>query len=207
LFERIEREHGGLDLLVNNASAIPDRLTEPGPFWHKPLALSCMIDVGLRSNYVAAYYAAPLLVAKGAGLLVNISSFGARCYMHGPAYGAVKAANDKMAHDMAHDLRPFGIAAVSLWLGLVKTERTMALCATEPEKYASLLAHAESPEFAGRVIAGLLRNPQRMDNSGQVLIAAELAQEYGISDIDDSQPPSHRAFLGSPPAWNAAVIE
>src|SRR5437899_12560221 len=62
LFERIEREHGGLDLLVNNASAIPDRLTEPGPFWHKPLALSSMIDVGLRSNYVAAYYAAPLLV-------------------------------------------------------------------------------------------------------------------------------------------------
>ena len=121
LFARVRREHGRLDLLVNNALAVHDDLTRPGPFWKKPLSLQVVLDVGTRSTYVASWYAAPLLVAAGGGLVVNTSSFGGTCYMHGPAYGAGKAAVDKMAHDMAHDFRPFGVAAVSLWMGMLKT--------------------------------------------------------------------------------------
>src|SRR5699024_5949963 len=98
------------------------------------LSLQVVLDVGTRSSYVASWFAAPLLVAGGGGLVVNTSSFGGRCYMHGPAYGAGKAAVDKMAHDMAHDFRPFGVAAISLWMGMLRTERTeigRASCRTE----------------------------------------------------------------------------
>ena len=85
LFERVEREHGRLDVLVNNALVVHDELTRPGPFWEKPLSLQVVLDVGTRSSYAASWYAAPLLVANGGGLVVNTSSFGGRCYMHGPA--------------------------------------------------------------------------------------------------------------------------
>jgi NAD(P)-dependent dehydrogenase (short-subunit alcohol dehydrogenase family) len=207
LFDRVHSEAGRLDLLVNCAIAIPDGLTDVLPFWKKNLAMTQLFDVGLRSTYVASYYAAPLLVQSGGGLVVNISSAGGRCYMHGPAYGAGKAATDKMSHDMAYDFRPDNVAVVSLWPGLVKTERTLAVCAAEPDKYRDFLAMAETPEFEGRVIAALYSDPRRMDRSGQVFYTAELALEYGVQDIGGAQPPSHRPFLGDPTIFSAAVIE
>ncbi|MFC4127749.1 SDR family NAD(P)-dependent oxidoreductase [Nocardia rhizosphaerae] len=207
LFERVRTEHGRLDLLVNNALALPDGLTDKGPFWEKPLGLLDLLDVGMRSTYVSTYFAAPLLVADGGGLVVNTSSFGGTCYMHGPAYGAGKAAVDKMAHDMAVDFRPANVAVVSLWMGLLTTERTLAAFAANPGAYDGLAATAESPEFVGRVIDALARDPQLMTRTGRVLIGAELAVELGVTDTDDRQPPSHRPMLGNPPEFSAAVID
>ena len=207
LFEQVRAENGRLDILVNNALAVPDALTMKGPFWDKPLSLLDLFDVGMRSSYVSSYYAAPLLVANGAGLVVNTSSFGGTCYMHGPAYGAGKAAVDKMAHDMAVDFRPFGVAVVSIWMGLLKTERTLAAFAANPGAYEGLAATAESPEFTGRVIDALARDPELMQHSGRVLIGAEIGAELGIRDIDDQQPPSQRPFLGSPPVFADAVVD
>lgn len=207
LFEHIGAEHGHLDLLVNCAIAIPEGLTDVLPFWEKSLDMTDLFGVGMRSAYVSSYYAAPLLLAAGGGLVANISSGGARCYMHGPAYGGAKAAVDKMTHDMAYDFRNANVAAVALWLGLVKTERTLAVCAEEPEKYADWLKMAESPEFAGRVITALYLDPARAARSGKVFYAAELALEYGVTDINGEQPPSHRAFLGDPTEFSAAVVE
>lgn len=207
LFEQVREEQGRLDILVNNATALHDALTEPGPFWDKPLELTAIWDVGMRSHYVATWYAAPLLLASGAGLVVNTSSFGGRIYMHGPAYGAGKAAVDKMAHDMAHDFKPFGVAVVSIWMGLLMTERTQRVFEAEPEKYAELAATTESPEFTGRVISCLASDPLLMEKSGQVWIGAELAQQYGVHDIDGKQPPSHRAFFGETTSYGDAVVE
>jgi NAD(P)-dependent dehydrogenase (short-subunit alcohol dehydrogenase family) len=87
----------------------------PGPFWEKPLQMVNMIDVGLRSNYVAAYYAAPLMNGARQVLIANISFYGSVSYFQGPAYGAAKAGTDKMRADMAVDLAPFGVSAVSIW--------------------------------------------------------------------------------------------
>ncbi len=207
LFARVEAECGRLDILVNNACAIPDRLAETGPFWDKPLDLVQILDVGMRSAYVASWFAAPILNRNG-GLVVNISSPGGRCYLHGPAYGAGKAAMDKMAHDMAHDFKPYGVVAVSLWPGFVKTERVVRGIASQPNhKYAAFLEMAESPEFTGRVIAALFTNPERMALSGQVHIVAELAQRFGVKDVNGKEPPSHRAFLCGPPEFSPIVIE
>ncbi len=123
LFKRVDSEHGGLDLLVNNAAAISDELVNPKPFWEKPLELGDVLDVGLRSAYVASWHAAPLLVRRGRGLIAFTSSPGSVCYMHGPAYGAQKAGVDKMAADMAVDFRDTGVATVSIWMGILLTER------------------------------------------------------------------------------------
>ncbi|MBN7796317.1 SDR family NAD(P)-dependent oxidoreductase [Parahaliea mediterranea] len=207
LFARIAGEQGRVDILVNNATCLPDGLVDAGPFWEKPLALTDIWNVGMRSHYVASWYAAPLLLKSDAGLVVNTSSFGGRIYMHGPAYGAGKAAVDKMAHDMAVDFKPHNVAVVSLWMGLLLTERTKRVFEAEPEKYADLAATSEHPEFTGRVIDALSRDPARMERSGRVHIVAELAQDYGVVDIDGEPRPSHRAFFGPPTEFGDAVIE
>ena len=207
LFAQVQRTHGRLDLLVNCAIAIPEQLTVPGPFWAKPLAMTALLDVGLRSAYVATHQAAPLLIAAQ-GLVVNISSAGSRCYMHGPAYGAGKAGIDKMSFDMAHDFRPHGVSVIALWPGLVTTERTLRVCAAEPDKYGHALDTAESPQFIGRVIAALLRDRAGLAaRSGGVFYTAELGQAYGVADTNGAQPPSPSAFFGAPPTFEAVVVE
>ena len=204
LFAQVKREQGTLDILVNNAFTIPEELTAKGPFWEKPLSLQTMFDVGMRSVYVASYYAAPLLVQNNSGLVVNTSSFGGTCYMHGPAYGAGKAAVDKMAHDMAVDFRPYNVAVISLWMGLLKTERTKAIFEGPRTRYRAL--SAEYPEFSGRVIDALARHPDPMRWTGQVVVGAELGAELGVTDIDGEQPRSHREKLGDPPRFSDAVV-
>jgi len=207
LFQRIQREHARLDILVNNATFLHDQLIEKGGFWTKPLELVDILDVGLRSAYVASWYAAPLMVARKNGVIAFTSSFGASCYMHGPAYGAQKVGVDKFAKDMAVDLRPYNVAAVSIWMGMLRTDRTKRVMDQDPAKYAGFWDIAETPEFTGHLIAALYRDPKRMERSGQVLVGAELGQELGIKDTDGKQPPSHRPMLGGPVQAHPAVVE
>ena len=206
LFARVAEECGRLELLVNNAAAISDRLTDPAPFWRKPLDLADVLDVGLRSSYVAAWYAAPLLLAAERGLVVFTSSPGSVCYMHGPAYGAQKAGLDKMAADMAVDFRGTAVSTVSLWMGILLTERMRRLFDGRPEALAAFAEHAETPHFTGRVIDALYRDPDLGALSGRTLIVAELAQGYGITDEGGRRPPSHRAALGSPREPSDVVV-
>ena len=198
LFERVRREHGRLDILVNCAIAIPDALTVPGPFWQKPLEMTGLLDVGLRSTYVASHCAAGLLIAAR-GLVVNISSAGSRCYMHGPAYGAGKAGTDKMSFDMAVELREHDVASVSIWPGLILTDELKAVPREYiPQHVLDDLPNFETPEFSGLVIERLWRDPERMARSGETLIAAELGFGYGIRDIDGKQPRLYTDTLGKP---------
>ncbi|HLB97734.1 MAG TPA: SDR family NAD(P)-dependent oxidoreductase [Acetobacteraceae bacterium] len=198
LFARVADESRRLDILVNNAASIHDDLIEPGGFWEKPLELAEILDVGLRSAYVASYYAAPLMVAGRSGLIAFTSSFGASCYMHGPAYGAQKAGLDKFAADMAVDLRPHNVAAISLWLGPQLTERTAVAARNRPDQYQDFMRHGETPQFNGRIIHALARDPQLPSLSGQTLISAEVAARYGITEEGGRVPPSYREQLGAP---------
>ncbi|MCA9692089.1 MAG: SDR family NAD(P)-dependent oxidoreductase, partial [Myxococcales bacterium] len=189
LFRRVADEAGRLDLLVNNVFCVPDGVLTPAPFWEQPLSFwDDMHAVGLRSHYVASVLAAPLLLRSDAGLIVNISSFGGASFQINVAYGVGKAGVDRLAADMAHDLRPRGVAAVSLYPGVVRTERLLALGDASPFS----LTHAESPELTGRVIAALARDPARMRYTGRTLVVAELADEYGVLDIDGARPRSPR---------------
>ena len=196
--QRISEEQGRLDILVNNAAVIHENLIDPGGFWEKPLALVDILDVGLRSAYVASYHAAKMMVHQQSGLITFTSSFGSACYMHGPAYGAQKVGYDKFATDMAIDLENDGVAVVSLWLGPQLTERTEIVLRHRGEQYDDFMASAETPEFNGRIIHALAADPAVMDKSGQTLVTAELAVEYGITDRGGLQPPSYRDQLGEP---------
>jgi NAD(P)-dependent dehydrogenase (short-subunit alcohol dehydrogenase family) len=206
LFARVAEECGGLDLLVNNAAAVHDALIGQKPFWEKDIGLCDILDVGLRSAYVDAYYAAPLMVDRPRGLIAFTSSPGSVCYMHGPAYGAQKAGIDKMAADMAVDFRGTPVRTVSIWMGILLTEKIRAAFDGNPEGLAAMAEHAETPEFTGRVIDALYRDPELDQLSGHTVIGAELAQRYGIADEDGRQPPSHRQMLGSPRQPSDVVI-
>jgi NAD(P)-dependent dehydrogenase (short-subunit alcohol dehydrogenase family) len=205
LFEQIADEAGRLDMLVNNAAYIHHQLIEKKPFWEKELDAQKILDVGLRSAYVASWHAARIMVPQGSGLIGMVSSFGASCYMHGPAYGAQKAGLDKLAHDMEHDLRGSGVAAVSIWLGPQVTERSLIAREVNPEQYEGFLAMAENPEFTGHILDAILAAPNRDELSGQTLVGAEIAQELGIKDRGQDRP-SHRAMLGSPRPKNPAAV-
>jgi NAD(P)-dependent dehydrogenase (short-subunit alcohol dehydrogenase family) len=203
LFERVKAEHGRLDILVNNAAKLVAAPT-PGGFWEKPLGSVDLITVGLRSHFVAAYYAVPLLIANGRGLIVNTGHYGSVCYHYGPAYGAQKAGADKMAADMAKELRPHNIAAVSIWMGPLDTERARAYLASLP-KDSQPKFKRESPQFTGRVIAALYASDQRMKLSGHALIGAELGAKLGVTDIDGIAPLSYRYEMGGPPELHASL--
>lgn len=119
--------------------------------------------------------------------------------MFGPAYGVAKAGTDKMAADMAVDFKDHGIAAISIWMGTLLTQRVRHIVASAPEKLGHVLDNAETPELTGRVIWALYNDPQLMEISGRTVIGAELAARYGIKDEDDRQPPSCRDLYGFHP--------
>jgi len=203
LFDRIRREQGRLDLLVNNAAAVDAaELIRPGPFWEKDLKLVDMIDIGLRSNYTASYFAAPLMIETGPALIVNISFYGAVSYHFGPAYGAAKAGTDKMVHDMAVDARDTDVAIISLWPGFIRTDQLRGMTEEDfPSEMRSIVPEMETPEFSGLVILKLLDDPERKALSGRALIGAALGRRYGISDLDGKVPCDWSEIMGRPTVY------
>ena len=205
LFDRIVEEQGKLDVLFNNATYIHPQLIEKKPFWEKDLDAVNILDVGLRSAYVASWHAARIMVPHGSGAIAFGSSFGGSCYMHGPAYGAQKAGIDKFAHDMEHDLRGTGVIAVSIWMGPLVTERSLIARETNPEQYEGFIETAENPEFTAHIVDAIAAAPNRDELSGQTLIGAEIAGVLGLNDRGIDRP-SYRAMLGSPHAKNPAAV-
>lgn len=201
LFERVKREQGRLDLLVNNAFSLPEDLTEPQPFWEKPLSNWEMVDVGVRSSFVAAWHAAHIMVPQKSGLIVAISGYVGVTYTYGVVFGTCKSAVDRMARDMAIELKPHNIASLSLWQGLTFTERAERNLSRNPAMMQQIVTNPTigcSPEFPGRVIAALANDPEIMKRSGGTFITAEVAQDYGVTDIDGKVIPSLRAERGAP---------
>ena len=188
LFAQVQAEHGRLDVLVNNAFAIPDGRIR-GPFWELPIEQWDLVHtVGLRSHYVAAVHATRMMLPARRGLIVNVSSFGAKVYAVSVAYGVGKAGVDRMSRDMGRELREHGITAISLWPGIVKTERL----AIEPERLGYDPTLGESPQLSGRAVAALAADPKVIEKTGQALVVAELAREYGFTDLDGTVPASLR---------------
>ncbi len=191
LVDRVVSDHGRIDVLVNNVFALPRPQSKlfGTPFWEQPLDFwDVMHRVGLRSHYVASALVAPSMVARRKGLIVNISSFGGGGYAVNVAYGVGKAGVDRLASDMAHDLRDHGVTAVSLWPGIVRTERVLSYGDDSPFD----MRNTESPEFTGRAVVALATDADVLERSGRRWVVAELAEAYGFDDIDGRRPPSLR---------------
>jgi NAD(P)-dependent dehydrogenase (short-subunit alcohol dehydrogenase family) len=188
-FNLIVSEAKAIDILVNNVWGGYERMVEEGvftwskPFWEQPLwRWDAMFRAGVRAHYQASQIAARAMIAQGRGLIVNISFWAAQKHIGNVAYGVSKAATDKMTADMAAELKQYGVAVVSLYPGLVRTERVM-----ESAKWLDL-SNSESPEFIGRAVAALAADPEVLRHTGKVLVAANLAKTYGFTDIDGSTP-------------------
>ena len=187
-FARIAQD-GAIDVLVNSVWGGYERMVDNGeftwmkPFWEQPLwRWDAMFDAGVRAHYHASQLAAPGMVARRRGLIVNISHWAAQKHLGNVAYGVSKAATDKMTAHMAAELQPHGVAVVSLYPGMVRTEKVMASAAWLD------LSNSESPEFIGRTIAALAADPDVMRHSGKVLVAAAVALDYGFTDTDGKSP-------------------
>jgi NAD(P)-dependent dehydrogenase (short-subunit alcohol dehydrogenase family) len=188
-FACVTQQAHGVDILVNNVWGGYERMVDNGaftwskPFWEQPLwRWDAMFSAGVRAHYLASQLAAPSMIAKGRGLIVNISFWSAQKHIGNVAYGVAKAATDKMTADMAVELAPHGIAVVSLYPGLVRTEKVMEAAAWLD------LTNSESPEFVGRAVAALAADPRIMERTGTVQVAARVALEYGFTDTDGKAP-------------------
>jgi NAD(P)-dependent dehydrogenase (short-subunit alcohol dehydrogenase family) len=189
VFRQIAANHHRLDVLVNNVWGGYENMVEDGvftwsrPFWQQPRSRwDAMFQAGVRAHYVASQFAAEMMVSQRSGLIVNISFWAAQKHLGNVAYGVSKAATDKLTSDMSNELQPYGVAVVSLYPGLVRTEKVMEAAAWLD------LSNSESPQFIGRGVTALASDPKVMAKSGKVLVAAALADEYGFDDIDGKRP-------------------
>lgn len=196
LFERVRKEQGRLDILVNNVFTAPKQpILQGGGFWEYPISIwDEIIHVGCRGHYVASHEAVPMMIEQKEGLIVNISSFAGAAYAFNLAYGVGKAAVDRMARDMAFELRDHNVTCVSLWPGWVRTEHILQRAAEGKLPFS--VESGESPRFTGRAVVALATDPDRMARSGRVHVVNELAREYGFQDVDGRQPGSLPEQMG-----------
>jgi NAD(P)-dependent dehydrogenase (short-subunit alcohol dehydrogenase family) len=187
-FAKVEADGARLDVLVNSAWAGYERMVEDGRFtWGEPFFAQpawrwdAMLGAGVRAAFIASGHAARLMLPARRGLIVNVSSWAARKYLGNAIYGVAKAATDRLTAECSHELAQYGICVVSLYPGLVRTEAVLAAGAFD-------LSNSESPEFSGRAVAALALDPDVMRWTGRVTVAAELAREYGFSDVDGRLP-------------------
>lgn len=193
---RIAADDGRLDVLVNGVWGGYERLAADappnfGPYWEQSLELwDSMHAAGLRAAYVASTLCTPLMLERG-GLIVFLSSFAARNFVAPVAYGVAHSGFDRMAADMARELDERPVTVVALYPGIVRTENVL-----KNAEYIDL-SNSESPEFVGRAVVALHSDPGRKRHAGQALVVAELAEEYGFTDVDGAQPQSLRnGFVG-----------
>jgi len=213
VFARIRAEAGRLDILVNNATAEMGSMVGQ-KFWQLPIAIwDDLIGVGLRSHYVASWHAAPLMIEQGSGLIVNVSSHGSREYLMGVSYGVGKAGVEKLTTDLAHELGEHGVAVTSIWPGLCKSENRLIHAETQPDGRVTLfgldLSYAETPHFPGRGVVALASDSDPMKRTGQAFWVADLARDYGFTDIDGTIPDAEKLHEqlkhGAPEFWREVL--
>jgi dehydrogenase/reductase SDR family protein 1 len=185
VFERIRREQGRLDLLVNNAFASPELqvLWSGERFWEFPVELwDQLIDVGLRSHFIATRLAAPIMIEQKSGLVIHVASHFAGTAKSEKSrailpYSVGKAGLHRLSADMATELRDRGVTVISVWPPASLIEGVLA----QPELFGDLSGW-RPPIFTGRVIAALASTGDPLARSGQALVITDLARELGVSD-------------------------
>ncbi len=190
------RRFGRIDVLVNavwggnegfDGARYPDGSTFGTPFWRRGLpAFGHALETGFHAQLITSRAVAPAMVAARRGLIVTISFDTGAGYLGDPVYDVAKAAMNRLSFAMAQDLKPFGVTALTLSPGFVRTERVID---------AGHGADAtETPRYAGRAVAHLAADPDVAALAGQVIHAADMARRHHFTDDDGGQPERFTAY-------------
>ena len=191
LFARVERDHGRLDVLVNNAWGGHESFTPASlsaPFWDQPLDhWQSMFDHGVRNHVIACQLAAPLLIRQRRGLIVTTTFWDRDRYLKGNLfYDLAKAAMNRLAFGVAEELRPYGVTSLAVAPGWMRTELVLAGHQADERTWTErpALARTESPRYLGRAVVALAADPDVHARTGTVQRVGELARAYGFTDVD-----------------------
>ena len=202
LFERVQREQGRIDLLVNNAWGGHETFNGvfDAPFWEHPLTnWDSMMDRGVRNHLLASHAAAPMMVAARRGLIVTTTFHDRGHYVPGNLfYDLSKASMTRLAFGMAQELRPHGVTSLAVSPGWMRTELVLAGHHTDEAHWQErpALARTESPHYLGRAVVALAGDAAVLRKTGGVHRVADLACEYGFTDIDGRQVEAFEMDVG-----------
>jgi NAD(P)-dependent dehydrogenase (short-subunit alcohol dehydrogenase family) len=203
LVERIRREQGRLDLLVNDVWGGEHLFEWHKPIWEHDLANGLrLLELGVHTHLITAHHALPLLIERPGGLLVEVTdgtaAYNAANYRLNPFYDLAKTSILRLAWAHARDLAPHGATAVALTPGWLRSEMMLEAFGVAEVNWRDALAcvpHfaiSETPRFVGRAVAALAADPERARWQGQSLSSGQLAREYGFTDLDGSRPDAWR---------------
>ena len=201
LFERVKKEQGRLDILVNDVWG-GDELTDFGKtFWETSLENGrLMLDRAVFSHIVTSHYGAPLLIETGTGLIVEITDGNSFSYRGNIFYDLVKTSVIRLAFAMARELRKRRITSVAVTPGFLRSEARLEYFGVtednwrEGAKKDPSFLGSETPFYVGRAVAALAADPNVFSKSGRVFSSWDLANEYGFTDIDGRQPTWYNQF-------------
>jgi NAD(P)-dependent dehydrogenase (short-subunit alcohol dehydrogenase family) len=206
-FERVGREQGRLDVLANAVWGAADGFPAPGdwmaswnrPFWEQPLRLwPGMMNAGPYAYFLTGYHAARLMVPAGRGLIVGVTD--------GIVEGSTGEYGGQLVWDLAHqcinrlllgmsvEARAHNVAVVTLMPGFMQTERVLMHLTSDELKNMFRFDRSESPEYLGRAVAALAADDQVMEKTGKIHFVADLAREYGFTDVDGRYIPRFNPF-------------
>ncbi|MEK1948186.1 MAG: SDR family oxidoreductase [Ensifer adhaerens] len=199
LIERIRREHGRLDILVNDVWGGENLFEWNKAVWEHDLDNGLkLLRLAIDTHLITAHHALPLMIENRGGLLVEVTDgtaeYNAEHYRLSPFYDLAKVAANRMAWAHAKDLEPYGATAISITPGWMRSEMMLEHFQVTEETWreaTKIQPHfviSESPRFVGRAIAALAADPQKARWNGQSLSSGSLAQEYGLTDLDGSRP-------------------
>jgi NAD(P)-dependent dehydrogenase (short-subunit alcohol dehydrogenase family) len=195
LVERIDREHGRLDLLVDSVAGEDPTMQQYGSFWTTDLTQAdAVFRRAIVSHIITAKHVAPIMIRDRRGLIVEVTEGDTFAAGGNPLTQTVKLALKGLALNMAAELHPHGVAAVAVTPGFLRSEAMLDRLGVTEETWRdagrrnpNFLA-SESPWFVGRAIAALASDPSAIDRSGQLTSSWELARAYGVADRDGSRP-------------------
>ncbi len=196
LFERVKREQDGrLDVLVNDIWG-GDELSEWGkPFWEQSLHKGLLMqERAVRTHIITSYYGVPLMIARGQGLIIEITDGTDYGYRGNLFYSLVKISTIHLAEAMAADLRPYNITSLALTPGFLRSEAMLDHFGVTEENWREAVKQdphfivSETPFYIGRAVVALASELQAAEKSGKTLATWDLADEYGFTDADGSQP-------------------
>ncbi|GAA0920749.1 SDR family oxidoreductase [Streptomyces thermoalcalitolerans] len=203
LVDRVEREQGRLDVLVNDVWGGEHLFAWDTPVWEHDLADGLrLLRLAVETHVITSHFALPLLLRRPGGLVVEMTDgtaeYNRDTYRVNFFYDLAKAAVLRMAFALAHELGPRGATAVALTPGWMRSEMMLDHYGVTEENWRDALekvphfAISETPRYAGRAVAALAADPDVARWNGRSLSSGGLAQVYGYTDLDGSRPDAWR---------------